>query len=75
MFATDWTPKSNLNKEGEDLLFLLSLFYGIDASSVTHLRAAVPSDILTDFAYLELLFADKSVTKLGFEGTSPEACK
>lgn len=75
LFVTDWTSPSVLSSEGEDLLSLLSLFYGIETSDVTSLRAGVPTDLLETFAYLELKHSDNSVTKLAFEGIEPTTCK
>lgn len=75
LFLTDWTPKSNLSEEGEELLGLLSFFFGIDTSKVTELRAAMPTDLLDTFAYLELKDQSGNVTKLGFEGVNPEQCE
>lgn len=74
LFATDWVSPTLLSPEGEDLLSLLALFYGIKTDDLLGLRAGLPSDLLDGFAYLELKHADQSITKLAFEGVDPYVC-
>lgn len=75
LFATDWVPPTELSQDGEDLLSLLSLFYDIKPEEVESLRAAMPTDLLDPFAYLEIKNKAGVITKLGFQGTTPVLCK
>lgn len=75
LFATDWVPPTQLSQDGEDLLSLLSLFYDIKLEEVESLRAAMPTDLLETFAYLEVKNKAGVITKLGFQGTTPVLCK
>lgn len=75
LFVTDWASASDLSTEGENLLELLSLFFGVDTANLSELRAGIPTDLLDTFAYLELKDKSGVVTKLGFEGTNPSQCK
>lgn len=75
LFVTDWHPKSILSQSGEELLDLLSLFYGIDIGNLDKLRAGVPTNLLDSFAYLELKDNSGAITKLGFEGSNPSSCQ
>lgn len=74
LFVTDWVSPTLLSPEGEDLLSLLSLFYGIKTDDIESLRAGLPTDLLDGFAYLELKHADQTITKLAFEGIDPYTC-
>lgn len=75
LYATDWVPPSELSKEGQDLFALLGLFYPVNMATLAGLRAAIPSDLLDGFAYLELKDQSGSVLKLAFQGTSPSTCQ
>jgi hypothetical protein len=75
LFVTDWVAPDQLSPEGEDLLSLLSLFFGVDTENLEALRAGLPTDLLETFAYLELKNNDGTVTKLAFEGTNPSTCQ
>ena len=75
LFITDWTTTSNLSAEGQDLLSLLSFFYGVNTGSVEKLRAAIETDIVQEFAFLELVYVDGTSLKLGFEGINPQECQ
>lgn len=75
LFATDWTPPTELSQEGLDLLELLSLFLGVDTTNLQGLRAALPTDLLDTFAYLELKDQSGTVRKLGFDGSTPHECQ
>jgi hypothetical protein len=75
IFVTDWVSPTELSQEGLDLLDLLSLFMGIDTSNLESIRAGLPTDLLDSFAYLELKDQSGTITKLGFEGTTPYQCQ
>lgn len=75
LFVTDWVKTDMLSAKGNDLLSLLSLFYGVDTANIKVLRAAIPSNILEDFAYLEIKDNSNVVKKLGFKGIDPTDCK
>jgi hypothetical protein len=75
IFVTDWVSPTELSQEGLDLLDLLSLFMGIDTSNLQSIRAGLPTDLLDSFAYLELKDQSGTITKLGFEGTTPYQCQ
>jgi len=75
MFATDWVAPTELSQDGKDLLDLLGLFFNIQTQNVTSLRAAVPTDLLDSFAYLEVKESSGTITKLSFQGTLPAACQ
>lgn len=75
LFVTDWVSPTELSQEGLDLLDLLSLFKGIDVSSLESLRAGLPTDLLDTFAYLELKDQSGSIYKLGFDGLTMYDCK
>jgi hypothetical protein len=75
IFVTDWVSPAELSQEGLDLLDLLSLFMGIDTSNLESIRAGLPTDLLDSFAYLELKDQSGTITKLGFEGTTPYQCQ
>lgn len=75
LFATDWVAKDQVSQEGLDLLDLLELFFNVKVANLKSLRAALPTDLLDGFAYVELLEDSGTVTKLGFEGTNPTVCK
>jgi hypothetical protein len=75
LFVTDWVAPTELSQEGLDLLDLLSLFKGIDVSSLESLRAGLPTDLLDTFAYLELKDQSGSIYKLGFDGLTMYDCQ
>lgn len=75
LFVTDWVTVDHLSQKGHDLLSLLSLVTSVDTDNVVSLRAAIPSDLLDDFAYLELKDKSGKVSKLGFKGIDPSTCK
>lgn len=75
LFVTDWVSPDLLSAKGKDLLDLLSLFYGVETENLKSLRAAIPTNILEDFAYLELKNNNGTIKKLGFKGIDPTECK
>lgn len=75
LFVTDWVAPTELSQEGLDLLDLLSLFKGIDISTLESLRAGLPTDLLDTFAYLELKDQSGSIYKLGFDGLTMYDCQ
>ncbi len=75
LFVTDWVAPTELSQEGLDLLDLLSLFKGIDVSSLESLRAGLPTDLLDTFAYLELKDKSGSIYKLSFDGLTMYDCQ
>lgn len=75
IFVTDWVAPTELSQEGLDLLDLLSLFMGVDTSTLESLRAGLPTDLLDSFAYLELKDQSGLITKLAFDGTTPYTCE
>lgn len=75
IFVTDWVSPTELSQEGLELLDLLSLFMGVDTSNLEAIRAGLPTDLLDSFAYLELKDNSGTITKLGFEGTTPYECQ
>jgi hypothetical protein len=75
LFATDWVAPSELSPDGENLFNLLGLFYPVNMATLAGLRAALPTDLLDGFAYLELKDQSGSVLKLAFQGTSPSTCQ
>lgn len=74
-FATDWVAPTQLSSKGSELLALLSFFYPVDVSKVKRLRAATPTDILDDLAYVEIENNDGSLLKLMFQGINPQECQ
>jgi hypothetical protein len=75
LFVTDWVAPTELSQEGLDLLDLLSLFKGIDVSTLESLRAGLPTDLLDTFAYLELKDQSGIIYKLGFDGLTMYDCQ
>ncbi len=75
LFVTDWVAPTALSQEGLDLLDLLSLFKGIDISTLESIRAGLPTDLLDTFAYLELKDQSGSIYKLGFDGLTMYDCQ
>ena len=75
LIVTDWVAPTELSLEGLDLLDLLSLFKGIDVSTLESLRAGLPTDLLDTFAYLELKDQSGSIYKLGFDGLTMYDCQ
>ena len=75
LIVTDWVAPTALSLEGLDLLDLLSLFKGIDVSTLESLRAGLPTDLLDTFAYLELKDQSGSIYKLGFDGLTMYDCQ
>ncbi len=74
-FVTDWVAPTELSQEGLDLLELLSLFMGVDTTTLESLRAGLPTDLLETFAYLELKDESGAITKLGFSDLTPYTCQ
>jgi hypothetical protein len=75
LFVTDWVSPTELSQEGLDLLDLLSLFKGVNTSTLESIRAGLPTDLLDTFAYLELKDQSGSVMKLGFDGMTAYDCQ
>lgn len=74
LVVSDWVAPDNVSSEGSDLLGLLSFFFSVDVGNIARMRASIPSDILSDFAYLEIEYKNGKVLKLGFDGTTPDEC-
>lgn len=75
LFTTDWAPPTVLSKEGQDLLTLLSFFYSdVSLADLAQLRAALPTDLLDGFAYLELKNNAGQIKKIAFQGSNPTEC-
>ena len=75
LFVTDWTSPSLLSADGNNLLQLLAIFYPVDPNNIDSLRAAIPTNLLDTFAYIEIKDKKGVVLKLGFDGSNPSQCQ